>query len=128
MNAFVVDTHSALWWSFFPDKLGRTAAAALQEADELVVPSIVFWETALLVRKRRLVLPLTPAAWLRGLQTTARVKVAPLTASLALRADRLRMHDDPADRFIVATALAHGIPLVTKDAAIRNSKLVPTLW
>jgi PIN domain nuclease of toxin-antitoxin system len=35
---------------------------------------------------------------------------------------------DPWDRFIVATAKVLGIALVTKDAAIRDSKLVPTIW
>jgi hypothetical protein len=42
---------------------------------------------------------------LRGLSTTARSTIAPVTARIALRADQLRMHDDPADRLIVATTL-----------------------
>ena len=35
---------------------------------------------------------------------------------------------DPWDRFIVATAKVLGIALVTKDAPIRDSGLVPTIW
>lgn len=35
---------------------------------------------------------------------------------------------DPWDRFIVGTARALSVPLVTRDAAIRNSGLVPTIW
>jgi PIN domain nuclease of toxin-antitoxin system len=50
------------------------------------------------------------------------------TAEIALRADQLTMHDDPADRFIVATAMRAQAPLVTRDAAIRSTKLVPTIW
>jgi PIN domain nuclease of toxin-antitoxin system len=38
------------------------------------------------------------------------------------------LHGDPADRLIVATALAVGAPIVTRDAQIRNSKLVETVW
>jgi PIN domain nuclease of toxin-antitoxin system len=128
VSAVVLDTHAALWWSFLPDKLSRTATKALDEADELVIPAIVFWETSLLVRKRRIELPVSAASWLRGLRTTARAKVAPLTAAIALRADALRMHDDPADRFIVATAVGRSLPLVTKDRAIRSAKLVTTIW
>lgn len=35
---------------------------------------------------------------------------------------------DPWDRFIVGTARALELPLVTKDGAIRESKLVTTIW
>lgn len=128
MNVLVLDTHAALWWSFFPEKLSGAAATALEQAETLVFPAIVFWETALLVRKRRLELDLTPASWLRGLKSSPRTKVMPLTAKIALRADQLVMHDDPADRFIVASALRADAPLVTKDAAIRSTKLVRTIW
>lgn len=128
MTAVVLDTHAALWWSFFPEKLSRASATALTEADDLVFPAIVFWEASLLIRKGRIELPVNPTAWLQGLRTTARAKIAPLTAEIALRADRLRMHDDPADRFIVATALAKNLRLVTKDTAIRKTKIVATIW
>jgi PIN domain nuclease of toxin-antitoxin system len=128
MTVLVLDTHAALWWSFFPEKLSRPAASALEQAEVLVFPAIIFWETALLVRKRRLELDLSPAAWLRGLKSSPRTKLMPLTAKIAQRADQLAMHDDPADRFIVATALRANAPLVTKDAAIRSTKLVPTIW
>ncbi len=128
MTALVLDTHAALWWSFFPEKLSRTAAKALEDAEMLVFPAIVFWETALLVRKRRLELELSVAAWLRGLKSFPRARIASLTAEMALRADQLEMHDDPADRFIVTTAMRAGASLVTRDAALRSLKLVPTIW
>jgi len=37
-------------------------------------------------------------------------------------------HDDPADRFIAAACLANGLPLVTKDRAIRAWGHVETIW
>lgn len=128
MTVLVLDTHAALWWSFFPEKLSPTAVEALEAAETLVFPAIIFWETALLVRKRRIELKLSTAAWLRGLKSSSRTVIMPLTAKMALRADQLAMHDDPADRFIVATALRADAPLVTKDAAIQATKLVPTIW
>jgi PIN domain nuclease of toxin-antitoxin system len=36
-------------------------------------------------------------------------------------------HGDPADRLIVASALAHGLVLATHDQAIRTSAVIP-IW
>jgi len=128
VRTLVLDTHAALWWSFLPEKLGRTARKALDEAEELLLPGIIFWEAALLVRKGRIELPVTLEAWLSGLESSQRLRVVALDARIALDADALRMHDDPADRFIVATALRCKAPLVTKDRAIRSTKLVQVVW
>jgi PIN domain nuclease of toxin-antitoxin system len=128
MSSVVVDTHAALWWSFLPEKLSRKARKSLDVADQVLVPAIVFWEAALLVRRRRIELPVTVGEWLSGLESGARWRVASLDARIALDADRLQMHDDPADRFIVATALHVDAPLVTKDRNIRATKLVAVVW
>ena len=52
----------------------------------------------------------------------------PLTAEIAVQADELELHSDPADRFIVATALHHDVPLVTKDRHMRALRFVDTIW
>jgi PIN domain nuclease of toxin-antitoxin system len=52
----------------------------------------------------------------------------PLTPEIAVTADALSMHADPADRFIVATALLHDAPLVTKDHLLRRLRFVKTVW
>lgn len=128
MKALVLDTHAALWWSFLPEKLSPTARRSLDEAERLLFPGIVFWEAALLVRKGRLELPVSLGAWLSGLQSSERWHIVPLDAETAIAADGLQMHEDPADRFIVATALRCKASLVTKDRAIRSAKLVPVVW
>ena len=56
------------------------------------------------------------------------LSVVPLDAEIAIEADGLQMHEDPADRFIVATALRCKALLVTKDRAMRSAKLVPVVW
>ena len=126
--AVVLDTHAALWWNFFPEKVSRQAKRAIEHAEQLWYPSIVFWETSLLVRKGRIRLPISSTEWLRGLHSTERAHIVPLSAEIAVRADGLRMHEDPADRFIVATALENSLPLVTRDAAIANARVVKTVW
>ncbi len=54
----------------------------------------------------------------------------PVTASIARMATEFvpPYPSDPMDRLIGATALDHRMALVTKDKAIRKSKLVETIW
>lgn len=92
------------------------------------VPAICFWEVALLLRKGKLELDLPAAVWATAVLSIGRVRELPLDALTALRADSLEMHPDPADRFIVATALRHEAVLVTKDELIRRLAIVETVW
>jgi PIN domain nuclease of toxin-antitoxin system len=117
-----------VWWAGEPRRLGRAGRRRIASEDRLGVPAIVFWEIALLVRKRRLELGMTVGEWTRTVQTVPRVEALPLTPEIAVRADELDMHADPADRFIVATALHHGAPLLSKDRLLRSLRFVDTLW
>ena len=124
----VLDTHVAVWWTTEPARLSARAAAAIASADRIGIPSIVFLEVALLVRKKLLQLDIPVAEWADRVQLIPRVEALPLTTELALAADALVMHPDPADRFIVATARTVSARLITKDAAIRRGRVVKTVW
>jgi len=52
-----------------------------------------------------------------------------MDVAVILALDRLPagFHGDPADRIIVATARAHGLPLATRDTNIRRSRAVK-IW
>lgn len=71
-----------------------------------------------------------PEAWLSALLDRSGVVVKEITPAVAT----LAMHwpadfpRDPADRLIAATARAEGFPLVTKDARLRASRLLETVW
>jgi len=88
----------------------------------------VFWEASLLARKRRLDLGMPVQEWAARLRAIPRVATLSLTAEIALLADSLDMHPDPADRFIVATAVNERAPLVTKDTLLRRLRMVRTIW
>ncbi|MBI3768713.1 MAG: type II toxin-antitoxin system VapC family toxin [Deltaproteobacteria bacterium] len=124
----VLDTHAVVWWAGDPGRLSAKAAAAINKADRVGLPTIVFWETALLVRKGRLDLGMSTEEWVEKIQLIPRVAALPLTPEVAVLADALRMHADPADRFVVATALHHRIPLITKDRLLRRLRIVKTIW
>jgi PIN domain nuclease of toxin-antitoxin system len=122
----VLDTHTAIWWASDAQLLSSRARGVIARADRLGIPAIVFWETSLLVRKRKLDLDLPVHEWAAKIQAIPRVDALPLTADIALLADSLNMH--PADRFIVATAIHHGAPIVTKDRLLRPLRIVKTVW
>lgn len=124
----VLDTHAVLWWTLEPSRLGTRVAAKLAREDRLGIPTIVFWEVSLLVRKGKLELEMGAAEWAHRVCAIPRVTPLPLTMEIALLADTLAMHPDPADRFVVATAMAHAAPLGTKDALLRELRFVRTLW
>ena len=53
---------------------------------------------------------------------------APLNREVAIRSLAIKLgHDDPADRFLVATAMVHDLTLVTADRRLLKSRLVATL-
>jgi len=125
----IADTHVWLWWVADRSKLSRVAARALARADRIGVSPISAWEIAMLVLRGRLRLDTEVRAWVLAALDADRIEVAPLTADVAITAAGLSaLHPDPADRIIVATALESRAPLVTRDAAIAESKTVKCVW
>ena len=56
------------------------------------------------------------------------VHEAPVSREVAIQSEALRIgHKDPADRFIMATALVYELTLVTADQRIVKSRQVPVL-
>jgi PIN domain nuclease of toxin-antitoxin system len=92
----------------------RTIDRALED-DQLAVSVISFWEITLLIAKRR-VRSIDSAAETRDFILRAGIGELPLTGEIAILAGELdRLHGDPADRFIAATAIRHDATLVTAD-------------
>lgn len=57
------------------------------------------------------------------------VREPPITASIALRAAELpRIHSDPADRLVIATALELSGPILRPDEKIKQYPSIKTLW
>ena len=114
----VLDTHVLVWADSDERKLGRKARATIDRLwaiGKVAVPAIAFWEVGLLQARRRLQLPASVREW-RDAVLAAGVIELPLDGAVAVRALELSgLHDDPADRFIVATALVHGAALMTAD-------------
>lgn len=86
------------------------------------VSPIVFWELAKLVKLGRISLNLDDPTMTRALES---LYVWPISLRIAQVSTNLDFRADPADELIAATSVVHGIPLVTRDQKIRQSKMVP---
>jgi PIN domain nuclease of toxin-antitoxin system len=119
VTTVLLDTHVIQWWSAEPDRVSRAATRALEEADELAVAGISWFELAWLARHERIVVSVPVRSWL--VQLAAQVRTVELTPAIADTAASLpsSFPGDPADRLIYATAIEHGWRLVTKDRRIR---------
>jgi PIN domain nuclease of toxin-antitoxin system len=128
----LLDTHIALWLSADPERISiaaqRAIARARKTGETLAICDISFLEFAMLVRKRRLQMSMSLDVFLDGLHS--RFTVIPIAPKACSRITALPagFPKDPADQIIAATALAEGIPLITADRAIRESRAVRTIW
>jgi len=128
----LLDTHVWLWWVLGSDRLPnreRIVLGRLASRASVGLAAVSLWEAQMLHAKRRLTLDRPFDVWIREAAASSIVRVAPLDVEVVIALDRLpdSFHGDPADRLIVATAHARGIPLATHDRAIRKSRAI-TLW
>jgi PIN domain nuclease of toxin-antitoxin system len=120
VSAVLLDTHVVHWWSAEPHRVSGPASAVLDQAEELAVAAISWFELAWLAKHERIIVNIPIRSWLVGLAAQVRtIGVSPAIADTALALPS-SFPGDPADRLIFATAIEHGLGLVTKDQAIRD--------
>lgn len=127
----VLDTHALLWWALDPDRLSVVARDRLREMEKSggFASSISIWELGVKVRNGRLDMGISVEELARRLERGGVVELVPVDTTVWLKSLALEWaHRDPADRVIVATALLRGVPLLTKDDAIRSYAGITTLW
>jgi PIN domain nuclease of toxin-antitoxin system len=109
------------------NRLGKRAAQEIKNSEnERWLSPISTWEALTLHAKKRLYLPEDLSSWLA--RATATFQEAPLTHEIALAARRLPWeHNDPADRFLAATAQVLNLTLVTADANLLGLGDISTL-
>lgn len=117
----VLDTHVLVWLDAGTDDLGVEVAGLIDTefaGDGVAVSAISFWEIAMLVGKKRLVIAKPLLRWREEL-LAAGLRELPVDGRLGIEAANLAdFHGDPADRLIVTTALTLGCSLVTADRQI----------
>jgi PIN domain nuclease of toxin-antitoxin system len=127
----LLDTHIWVWSHSEPERLSKRVAAALvDEGNDLWLSPISVWEFLLLAERGR-VRPrdqATPSEWVEAALARAPMHDAALSREVALRSRSVRLeHEDPADRFLAATADIYDLKLVTADQRLLRGKGFCTL-
>ena len=122
----LLDTHIWLWGLREPNRLGTGTLSEIRDpANENWLSPISTWEALLLHTKGKIHLSVDLVEWLA--ESTAGLREAPLTHEIALVAQQLQLHQDPADRFIAATAYVLDLTLVTADERLLGLANIKTL-
>ena len=89
---------------------------------------IAVWELLVLAERGRIKLAPGPREWIATALNRTPAHEAPLNHEVAIRSrEILPAHEDPADRFLVATALVYDLTLVTADETLIRAKPCPIL-
>lgn len=126
---YLLDTHALILWAApggahdgMVDFLDREAAQG-----RLMASTISFWETALQVKKQRIVIS-DIHTWKDELIANAPVKFIDPTPGDMIDSTLLPDHHrDPFDRILIAQAHSHGATIVTQDGLIKKYR-VKTIW
>lgn len=126
----LLDTCAFLWLVADHKKISVKAMAALKKsAGNIFVSSISAFEIGIKYEKKKLSLPMRATEWFMKALELHGLTELPITAKIAALSTELpRLHDDPADRMIVATAILHKLPLLTPDSHIRQYDSVEVIW
>ncbi len=129
----VADSHAVVWYVQGSPRLSERAGAALSEAEasDGIVVSVATLVDLWYVTQTTQGVTTDDLARLRSTMVASPnvdlhpIDVAVADAAVLIPRDAL---GDPWDRFILATACALGLPLVTRDGRIHKTELVETIW
>lgn len=135
MSAVVADTATIVWWLSGDPHLSDHAATLLQAADEsdgIYVSAITLVDLWYATHKRADAISTDQLAAFDAVLADPDINIhaMPVTEEIAQLARQPSRDDlpDPFDRLILATATAHGLPLVSPDQTLRDLAAHPAVW
>ena len=123
------DTHIILWSAGEPERLPLSVSKELErESNELWFSPISVWEILLLAEKARISIGADIVKGVRDIFRRIPLKEAAINKEVAIQSRFVKLsHQDPADRFLAATAVVYDLTLVTADTRIIDSAAIPIM-
>ncbi|NET24677.1 type II toxin-antitoxin system VapC family toxin [Okeania sp. SIO1I7] len=125
----LLDTHIWIWYLLDNKRLSLQLQGAIADPNnEIWLSPISVWEALVLAEKGRISVQPDPVTWVNLALQTIETREAPMNHAIAILSRQVVLpHKDPADRFIVATAIYYGLILATVDTNIIGSSAVQIL-
>jgi PIN domain nuclease of toxin-antitoxin system len=125
----LLDTHIWIWSLLEPAKLSRRVRAELEAPDnELWLSPISVWELLILIERGKVEVDKDPISWVAEISRSIALREAAVTHEVAVESRRIDLaHQDPADRFLAATARVYDLTLVTADDRLLSARTIATL-
>lgn len=120
----LLDTHIWIWYlEDNRERMPDGVFALLDRAaggERLLVSDISYWEVALKSAVGRLSLSLEASVWLRRAESAPGIRFLALDRDTLFLSTRLpgAVHNDPADRILLAAAQLNDVPIVTADRVL----------
>jgi len=120
----LLDTHVIIWSAAEPEKIPEEVVMELEnEQNELWFSPISIWEILLLAEKKKITLKPDPEKGVRNLLKRLPLREAAINQEVAIVSRRIDLpHQDPADRFLAATAVVYDLVLATADKRLIKSR------
>ena len=119
-HRLLLDTCALLWLAAGDEALSKDTLDVIDRASIVLVSAISAWEISLKVAREKLQLATPAAEWFVDVLDHHKLLLAPLSIDVLTMANDLPWHHrDPADRFIIATAIQEHATIVTADAKRR---------
>ena len=126
----LLDTCVLLWLSDPSYALPEMVKEAIRAAppSERYVSAITAFEIGFKHAIGKLSLPKAPKVWFEESWARRGLQALPVSSSIAMKASQLPLHHrDPADRFIISTAMEYGLKILTPDSEYRKYD-VEAVW
>ncbi len=134
-HKYLLDTHALIWFLEGNSRLGQNAKNILMNREsQFVLPLIALAEATIIIERGRTTIP-DVNQFVTRIYADSRIEIFPLTLDVFKRSMTTEGLKIPElhDRFIVSTGLylqdlGETIEMVTKDAEILASNVLPIIW
>jgi PIN domain nuclease of toxin-antitoxin system len=126
----LLDTCVLFWLELGPERISPKAREAMQvPTAQLFASAISAFELGLKVRSAEIELPMPAGKWLREACERRGIRVLPLDEeAVGVSTSLPKLHRDPCDRFLIATAQLAGLAMVTPDDKICQYPNLKVIW
>jgi PIN domain nuclease of toxin-antitoxin system len=123
---YLLDTHAIIWYFEDSPALPQKIAEIIDNPQtDICISSVSLWEIAIKMNLGKLKLSLSLADLLHSIRTRDFLIMQIEDAHLNKLSELPSLHKDPFDRFLIASANAEGLTIITADD---NIKKYDVLW